>query len=193
MPVAYFETEKITHRNNSKLPLLIDDGCGFLGTWDIVTHLDAEYPDRPALMRNAEARALGRLVASWGDHVLFPDLLRVVLPDFLERLHVNDREWFRQSRELLLGATVEQLRENRTAYLSDLCRSLAPLRSALSVQWFLGGDAPGYADYTAYTMLVWGGFASREPVLEEDDPLQVWMARIEDRFDGLPRRLPAAA
>lgn len=193
VPVAFFETEKLPFRTIGMLPVLSDDGCGFAGTWDIATHLDMEYSDRPALMRSPEARVQARFVASWVDHVLFPNLLRVVLPDFLERLHVRDREGFRRSRELLIGATVEQILINRSVYLSDLCRSLAPLRSALSVQAFLGGTSPNYADFTAYTTILWALFVSQDPLLAEDDPLQAWLARMEDRFQDLPRRLPRAA
>jgi glutathione S-transferase len=193
VPVPFFGADNLPFRYIGKLPVLSDDGCEFLGSWDIATYLDAEYSDRPALMSGPEALTLARFVSSWSDHVLFPNLLRVVLPEFVERLHIKDRESFRQSREQWIGATVEQIRENRTAYLSDLCRSLAPLRSALAVQGFLGGTSPSYADIVAGTMIVWARFVSQRPVLADDDPLHAWLARIEDRFQDLPLHPPRTA
>jgi glutathione S-transferase len=193
IPIFYFETKKVPFRNVGNLPVLSDNGRKVEGTWEIADHLDKAYPDRPALMRTPEARSMARFMGSWADNVLVPGLMRVVLPDFLQRLHVKDREYYRQSREAWVGATVEQMRAKRTTYMADLCCSLAPLRSAMSVQTFLGGDAPSYADYVPYTAFVWAWFASEQPVLAEDDPLQNWLARMQDRFEGLPRSLPAAA
>lgn len=193
IPICYFETKKVPFRDVGNLPVLSDNGRKVEGTWEIADHLDQAYPERPALMRCPEARAMARFMGSWADNVLIPNLLRVVLPDFLPRLHVKDREYYRKSREARVGTTVERMRANRSIYLADLCSSLAPLRSALAVQRYLGGDAPSYADYVPYTAFVWAWFASEQPVLAGDDPLQNWLARMQDRFEGLPRSLPAAA
>lgn len=193
IPIAYFETKKVPFRDVGNLPVLSDNGRKVEGTWEIAAYLDEAYPEHPTLMGCPEARALSRFMGSWADNVLIPGLMRVVLPDFLQRLHVKDREYYRQSREAWVGTTVERMRANRTAYLSDLCCSLAPLRSALSVQDYLGGEAPSYADYVPYTAFVWAWFASQQPVLAEDDPLQAWLTRMQGRFEGLPRSLPAAA
>ncbi len=193
IPIAYFETKKVPFRDVGNLPVLSDNGRKVEGTWDIAAYLDEAYPDLPLLMGCPEARALSRFMGSWADNVLIPGLMRLVLPDFLKRLHVKDREYYRQSREAWVGASVERMRENRDSYLADLCCSLAPLRSALSVQDYLGGTEPSYADYVPYTAFVWAWFASETPVLDEDDPLQSWLTRMQDRFEGLPRSLPAAA
>ena len=71
--------------------------------------------------------------------------------------------------------------------------SLAPVRTVLRRQPWLGGDAPDYADYIVLGSLQWPRCISRFALLEADDPVSAWQARGLALFDGLGANAPTVA
>ena len=65
-----------------------------------------------------------------------------------------------------------------------------PLRQTVEAQPFLGGAAPSYADYLAFGPFQWARSISASKLLEDDDPVAVWVERCLDLYDGLGRSAP---
>ena len=63
----------------------------------------------------------------------------------------------------------------------------------LSFQPFLGGDTPLFSDYIVFGGLQWARVASGVTLLAEDDPVNAWFERCLDLFEGVGRKVPAAA
>ena len=79
-------------------------------------------------------------------------------------------------------------REQRVA---EFRKSLAPLRMTVSMQPYLGGEQPHYADYLAFGGFQWARSISPFRVLEADDAMGPWLGRMLDLHDGLARRTEA--
>ena len=71
--------------------------------------------------------------------------------------------------------------------------SLEPLRSMLTYQPFIGGQAPLYCDYIVFGAFQWARITSPFVLLAEDDPVAAWFERCLDLHDGLGRGVTAAA
>ena len=71
-----------------------------------------------------------------------PGLFRMYVTDILAHVHPRDRDYFRASREKMIGTTLEAYAADRDARLAPFRDSLAPLRATLGRQPFLAGDAP---------------------------------------------------
>jgi glutathione S-transferase len=62
-------------------------------------------------------------------------------------------------------------------------QTLEPLRATLEIQSFLGGEAPNYADYIVFGGFMWTRSTSPFKLLEKDDPVALWRARLLVRFE----------
>ena len=68
--------------------------------------------------------------------------------------------------------------------------SLAPLRTTMMAQPFLGGDAPDYADYCVFGGFMWARSVSAFALLSSDDPVHAWRERMLDLHGGMARAAP---
>jgi glutathione S-transferase len=121
---------------------------------------------------------------------MFPHLVRLVLCDVVEHLDAEDMAYVRKTRQKQLGATFEQLREQRETQLDPFREILAPMRSQLRREQYLSGSSPGYADYTVFGPFQWARMISPYRLLEEDDPVHAWRGRMLGLFDGLAASAP---
>ena len=62
---------------------------------------------------------------------------------------------------------------------------MEPVRGTLAAQPFICGEAPAYADYIVFSAFQWARCISDFPLIEADDPLHPWRARMLELFDGL--------
>ena len=109
-----------------------------------------------------------------------------MLLDIHDVLGPEDRAYFRASREKAFGRTLEAVVAARdTAGVEALRTALAPLRTLLRQQEWLGGAAPDYADYIVLGSLQWARCVSRFELLAADDPVAAWHQRGLALFDGL--------
>ncbi len=190
LPWRFTEKQAIAFSGQGRVPVLIDDEEVICDSWNIALHLEARYPDAPALFPGEGAIALSHFVNAWADSALLPAILRVILLDIYDCLDPVDREYFRASREQRLGQSLEAVVADRPSNLSALERTLMPLRQVLAEQDFLSGGAPAYADYCVFGMFMWARCSSATPLLDKGDPVSLWRERLLDRFDGLARSAP---
>lgn len=180
----FTEKEAIAKSGQGLVPVLVDGDRWIADSWAIAEYLEDAYSDRPSLFGGAAGRALSRFYNNWTNAALQPGLIRFALLDVHRHLHEKDKAYFRQSREQRFGQTLEAFVADRDRYLDPFRQSLAPLRSTLQAQRFLGGDKPLYADYIVFGAFQWVRCISDYRVLADDDPIAAWRGRMLDLFDG---------
>jgi glutathione S-transferase len=87
--------------------------------------------------------------------------------------------------------TLEAVAADREQRLPAFRESLVPLRAALKTQPFFGGETPLYADYAFLGPFQWARCISPYRILDAADPLDAWLRRLLERFDGMAGKAPA--
>ena len=180
----FTEKAKIAFAKSERVPVLVDAGRTIVDSWRIAEYLDETYDLHPPLLGGTPAHL--RFLNAWTDTVVHPAIARIVLKDIHDVLGPDDQAYFRQSRERGFGMTLEQVVAARdTTGIAALRAALAPVRTVLRAQPWLGGEDHDYADYILLGSLQWARCVSRVPLLAEDDPIAEWHARGLQLFDGL--------
>ena len=173
------------------VPIIEDGGQVIHDTWAIACHLEDAYPDRPTLFGGAIGRGLTRTLAAWGSTVLAPAMRRQIWADFIWVIDPGDRAYFRESREAMIGTTLEAYCAARDDALPALEAACLPLQEALSEQPFLAGESPAYADYAIFSVFQYARIGSPRDVLDHiaDMPsLRDWRGRMIGLYGGLGDR-----
>ena len=174
-----------TGGKTERLPAIVDDGTWVLDSWGIVEYLDATYPDRPLLIPHESVAVMTRALDAWFWGTAVGPWMRSYCADYRDVCLEHDKEYITKSREVMLGAKLEDLQAGREDRLCAISASLEPLRLALREHKFLGGDTPNYADYRIIGGFLWLASLAQTPALAEDDPLRGWIERVRDLYDGL--------
>lgn len=176
------------------VPVVLDGGTVVRDSWDIALYLDEKLPDAPPLFANDGERQYARFIHHWVLTQLHLPVFRTIAADIWDRLDPADQPYFRGSREKRLGgAKLESVRDNQAATLQGLRTGLAPLRSVLEQQPFLGGETPAYTDYIVFGAFQWARVISPVAMLESRDVVLRWLDRCLDLHGGLGRAEPEAA
>ncbi len=174
-------------------PVLEDDGKTVFDTWRIACHLEDHYPDHPSLFGGPIGRGTARVVNIWSDTVLGRAMRPQIYADFIWTLDPADRAFFRRSREVQIGMTLEQYSATRDAALPALVETCLLLDRTLTDQPFLAGDAPAYVDYVVFSVFQWARVASPRDVLDHTnklDAIRSWRTTMTGLFDNLADRFP---
>jgi glutathione S-transferase len=171
------------------VPALVDGGRTISGSWNIAVHLEGAYSDAPSLFGGPQGQALAQFIDTWANNVI-EVALAVVVWDIFELLDVSERECFRKTREARLGATLESLRENRAVPAANVHAMLRPLSTLLATRNWLCGETPGYADYSAFSIFQWLRCVSHYPFLEPEDPINGFVDRCSELYDGMAGSVP---
>jgi glutathione S-transferase len=160
-------------------------------SWDIVEHLDRQFPERPALFSSPAELATVRLVDSWFTTEVMRRMFRVYVKDLHDCIRPADREYFRSSRERnMKGATLETFTADRAALLPVIRSALNPLRTHLTKSAWIGGGSPNFADYIVFSAFQWVASCSTLPLLAADDPLRDYLDRGFGLYGGIGREAP---
>jgi glutathione S-transferase len=190
IPWRFTDTDAIAMSGQGRVPVLLDGDKVVSDSWTIAEYLEDTYPDRPSLFGGAEARRVTRFINSWADTILNTALVRLLLTDIYAHLHEKDRRYFRESREKRFGMPLELVSADRDTRIVGFRQSLEPARTMLSVQPYLAGDSPLYADYIVFGCFMWPRSISSFRVLTSDDPIFSWRERMFDALGGLARKAP---
>lgn len=191
VPVKYTDKDVIAFSGQTKVPVLADGETAVSDSWNIACYLEDNAPDRPSLFGCAVGRGTARLVNHWMDEAVIPHLFRLLIGEIYDHVRPEDREYFRTTREVRLGMTIEAARKEREIHLEPFRRSLEPASATLEEQAYLSGEAPAYPDYIVFSAFQWARSISPFPVIERDDGLYPWRERMLDLFGGLARNVPA--
>jgi glutathione S-transferase len=173
------------------VPIIVDGPKVVHDSWHIAAYLDNRFPDKPTLLGDETARSLARFVNHWSDTVLAPIVRRLIYSDFIWCLAPGDRDYFRSSREKVLGQTLEAAGADRPRWQADFDAACVPLERHLSDSRFIAGAQARYSDYIVFSVLQWARLGSPHDVVKRDTALAEWRARMVALFDGLGDRFPA--
>ena len=182
IPWHFTEKDKIKFSGQERVPVLMDGNNTVADSWEIANYLENAYPDSPSLnLDNGEVL----FIKFWAETVLHPEMLQMLVLDIHNNLRHEDQSYFRESREKMLGRTLEEVVANRQDRLPRLQKLLTPLRSTLSKQEYLSGKTPGFSDYIVFGALQWARCISDFSLLNADDIIYRWRDKILNMHDGL--------
>ena len=190
VPLRFADKDKIAFSGQTLLPVLVHDHETVSDSWRIALYLEERFPTQPSLFQGDGAAAVTRFVNSWADTQLLPAVARIILMDVYHCLDTEDRTYFRTSREKHFGMALERVVADQPARLAELRMALRPLRHMLRKQDFISGNVAGYADYCVFGMFMWAHCCSAVELLEVDDVITTWRARLLNEFGGLARSAP---
>ena len=173
------------------VPIIVDGPKVVHDSWHIAAYLDQRFSDKPILLGDDAGRNLNHFVNHWSDTVLSPTVRRLIYPDFIWCLAPEDRDYFRRSREKMLGQTLEAAGADRPRWQADFDAACLPLERHLGEQRFIAGAEPRYGDYIVFSVFQWARLGSPHEVVKPDTALAQWRARMIALFDGLGDRFPA--
>jgi len=191
VPWRFTERDRLAFAKHDKVPVLVDGAAVVPDSWAIAEHLDAAYPETPAILHGRPASY--RFITAWTDSVVSAGLVRLIVSDIPALLDKADRAYFIESREKRFGMTLAEVTADREAKLPAFRASLQPLRMVLKLQPYLGGEEPDYADYTVFGSFMWARCVSPLRLLEAGDAVQEWTERMLDLHGGVARSAPAVA
>lgn len=179
--------DRLKNASVIRVPVLLHGERRIPDSWRIAHHLDEVFPDRPLFEPGTVG--LTRFVNSWADS-LIPILARLIVLDVFHSLDAGDQSYFRETRERFFGGSLESIVADQPGRLRDFRLALEPLRQTIKRQPFVSGAEPGYADFCAFGLFIWGRCCSQIELLAADDPLTIWREHLLDRFQGLARHAP---
>ncbi|WP_112810013.1 glutathione S-transferase family protein [Ensifer sp.] len=192
VPVGFAEIPQVEEGAPKLVPLLRDGDRLVQDSFAIAVYLEETYPDRPSLFGGPGGMAMARFVEGWSQTTLHPTIVRIVIKDIHDSLDPVDRAYFRESREVRFGTTLEAVAETGRASLATFSEKLEPLRHMLKFQPYLGGERPLFSDYIVFGALQWPRIVSPQRLLSPGDPVTDWFERCLDLHDGIGRTVTAA-
>ncbi len=187
IPWRFTEKEAIAFSGQGKVPVLVDGDKTVTDSWEIVRYLEATYGDRPSLFGGTMGESGALFIKYWCLQTINPPLFRIILPNLFQHLHEKDKAYFRESREKMIGMTLEEIAAPNEATIAALQTALSPMREVLNRQPYLSGDLPYFADYVVFAQFQWARSVCPIQLLAQDDPVYHWRDRLLDAFDSYAR------
>ena len=190
LPWHFTETDRLAASGGKRVPVIVDGATTMSESWDIAAYLDKTYPNKPALLADATARARAKLIDSWCNATVFPPLRPIAVMSVFKIIAEKDIAYFRESRERMLKTKLEDLSVDPTAEAAALNKALGPANDAFAEAPFLAGDTPDYSDYILFGTLMWPYIACRDNPIEMESNAGKWFGRMLDLHDGYARSAP---
>ncbi len=189
-PTRFTEIASICDGRQKTVPAIEDGARTVSDSWTIAEYLEDAYPDRPSLFGGEAGKRLTAFVQNWTVGVLHPSLVRLIVLDIFNHLTPEDRDYFRTTREIRFGKTLEEVQAGRDERLGGFREPLTGARLTVKARPFIGGDEPMYADSVVFGAFQWARSISPFKLLADDDPLVSWFDRCLDLHGGLGRASP---
>lgn len=193
VPTRFLDVPAVESGASKTIPVIRDGDRVVADSFAIALHLEDAYPDRPTLFGGEGGKAMARFIERWSQTMLHPFIGAAALMDIFAMQDEPNKAYFRKSREARFGQPLEEVGARREEELPRFRAALEPLRSTLSHQPWVGGQAPLFADYIVFGALQWGRVTMPFPLLAADDPVAEWFGRCLALHEGLGARVPAAA
>jgi len=188
IPWHYHERENIAFSGQGKVPVIVDRNQVVFDSWNIANYLEQTYPDSPSLFGSSQAQAQTVFINSWNNQTLMRVLFPMVVFNVFEHLHPQDKAYFRETREKLLGKPLEEFRNIKDEQIHNFRTIISPLRETLEQQSFLAGEKPNFADYIVFSSFQLARSVSQIKLLDDEDPIYIWREKMLDLFDGVARQ-----
>ena len=184
-PVGFTEKNKIEFTGQKLVPILCDGETVVNDSWAIACYLEDTYPDRPSLFGGEIGRHEAHFINAWADTTMQVAMGGLIIFDVFNHVRADDREYFQSSREKRFGRPLAEIQQGREERVAGFRQTLSPLRKVLAERPFLCGDTPAYGDYVVMGSFSWARGTSDFALLETDDPVYAWRARMAALYDGL--------
>ncbi len=176
--------------DHKTVPAIYDDGQMVSDSWEIAKYLDAQYPDKPMLMKDAEAEAHAQLVNAICNNLIFATAASMAIYPVSQVIDPESASYFVETREAKFGTKLSDINEeNKDAALAKLANGLAVFEATLSASDFLGGDKPTYADYTLFGVLKWIDVVAYRPV-DQASNVGKWFDRVSALYNNNAAEAP---
>lgn len=193
IPTPFTEVSAVEGGAARTVPAIRDGDKVVSDSFAIALYLEHTYPDRPTLFGGPGGEAMARFIERWSLAMIHPVIASAALMDIHDRLAPVDQDHFRKTREARFGKPLEEVPVGREDRLQAFRTSLAPLRTMLADQPFIGGNTPLFCDYIVFGALQWARVISPFQFLENDDAVSAWFDRCLALHDGLGASVPVAA
>ena len=193
VPTAFTQVSSLEGGAAKTVPAIRDGETLVSDSFAIALYLEHTYPDRPTLFGGEGGEAMARFIERWALAVIHPFVATSALMDIHDRLAPADQAHFRRTREARFNKPLEEVPVGRDERLESFRASLAPLRTMLADQPFIGGSTPLFCDYIVFGALQWARVISPYEFLAKDDPVSAWFERCLQLHEGLGASVPAAA
>lgn len=189
--VGFSEKHKLEFSNQELVPVIKDDDMIISDSWDIAVYMEKSYDSSSSLFGTTGDFSQVKFISSWVDSQLHPLIARCVVRDILDVISPSEHEYFRKSREKRFGKRLEDVVADRENTRTILKQTLYPIRKALEIAPFLGGENPNFSDYAIFGAFMWAKVTSSFQLLESSDPIYNWRERMLSLYDGLAKKAPA--
>ena len=189
--VGFSEKYKLEFSNQELVPVIKDDDMIISDSWDIAVYMEKSYDSSSSLFGTTGDFSQVKFISSWVDSQLHPLIARCVVRDILDVISPSEHEYFRSSREKRFGKRLEDVVADRENTRTILKQTLYPIRKALEIAPFLGGENPNFSDYAIFGAFMWAKVTSSFQLLESSDPIYNWRERMLSLYDGLAKKAPA--
>jgi len=193
IPTPFTAIPEIEGGASKIVPVIRDGDTVVADSFAIALYLERTYPDQPSLFGGSGGEAMARFIERWCVATIHPFIAQAALMDIHDCLAPADQAHFRNSREARFNKPLEEVPLGRDEKLEGFRASLAPLRSLLADQPFIGGDQPLFCDYIVFGTLQWARVISPYRFLAQDDAVNAWFERCLQLHEGLGAKVPAAA
>ena len=193
IPTPFTAIPAVEEGASQIVPVIRDGDTIVADSFAIALYLEHTYPHRPTLFGGEGGEAMARFIERWSFLTVHPFIATSALMDIYERLEPADQAHFRKTREARFNKPLEEVPVGRDGRLETFRANLAPLRTMLGDQPFIGGATPLFCDYVVFGALQWARVISPYGFLAGDDPVDAWFQRCLQLHEGLGASVPAAA
>lgn len=181
-PLRFTDKEPLLTCSGQKLvPVLRDGDAVVHDSVAIFEYLDRAYPDNPLLGDGLAARRARLLERVIFQSVRMP-LLKILLPRVYAVIDPADKDYFRSSREKLLGSSLEDFADP-LAGIMQLRMAVAPLEAWLGEQPYLDGESAGGSDYLVVGLFLWAWCLGAQP-WDADSNVGAWFQRLLGHYQA---------
>jgi glutathione S-transferase len=180
--VRFTEKDKIDFSGQPLLPVLKDNESTVVDSWEIACYLEENYPDSPSLFNDEAGKALAQSINHWCDTELAKYIRPIILMDIHGLIAEKDKAYFRESREARIGMTIEEFSSKADESVKSLRDELEKVREIISMQPYIGGQKPSYADICLLGMFMWIACVNNVEFLDKEDSVYAWYERMLEQY-----------
>ncbi|MGH1486770.1 MAG: glutathione S-transferase N-terminal domain-containing protein [Cellvibrionaceae bacterium] len=180
--VRFTEKDKIEFSGQPLLPVFVDGDNTVTDSWQVASYLEDNFPDSPSLFNDAAGKALAESINHWCDTDLAKHIRPIILMDIYGLIAEKDRVYFRESREGKIGMTLEEFSAKADAAIQGLRSELEKIREIISMQPYIGGQSPSYADICLLGTFMWIACVNKVEFLDKQDSVYDWYQRMLEQY-----------
>lgn len=169
--------------------MIVDPNTGAVvqDSWEIALYLDKQYPDTPRSLFHGESNiGVHQLVYESMQMPIISGVFRKCVLDIMRNLSGDLAKWFRQSRENMMGCSLEEFASDADVQLEkSACATLQSVHKVLERNAYVTGSQGNQQSHQQQLL--------RQSLCTDDDHyFSSWLRRCADsRLDLLFIRVPS--